>query len=160
MILKKNFFYICHNHNFLTFQQTRFWRKHRVSYPEVTKLETSERDIVTADFHHQLLRRLRHIPPPAVAQRTASFLFITNDIRHNQVNQIDIIQRSIISLCFQPDSLEGHQTPTCPVRKTSTPLPEFGKTYLNSMSDTLTLDKIMKSYTQHAVHCMIMKTLE
>lgn len=142
---QKKFFYICHIHNFLTFQQTRFWRKHWVSYPEVTKLETSERDR-HCRFSSLAFETSCHIPPPAVAQRTASLLFIANDIRHNQVNQIDIIQRSIISVCFQPDSLEGHQTPTCPIRKTSTPLPEFGIKYLNSMSDTLTLDKIMKSY--------------
>lgn len=147
MILKKNFFYICHNHNFLTFQQTRFFGESTESHTQRWRNWKLQRETSSLAIFIKLLRRLRHIPPPAVAQRTASFLFITNDIRHNQVNQMDIIQRSIISVCFQPDSLEGHQTPTCPIRKTSTPLPEFGIKYLNSMSDTLTLDKIMKSYT-------------
>lgn len=94
---QKCFFHICHKDNFWTFQQTRFWRKHWVSYPEVT--------IVTADFHQAFQTSSSYFPPPAVTQRTASFLFITDEIRHNQVNQRDITQWSIISVCFQPDSL-------------------------------------------------------
>lgn len=61
--------------------------------------------IVTADFHQAFQTSSSCFPPSAVAQRTASFLFITDEIRHNQVNQRDITQWSIISVCFQPDSL-------------------------------------------------------
>lgn len=145
MILKKNFFYICHNHNFFNISADTFFLESLI--PRGDEIGNFRERHRHCRFSSLAFETSCHIPPPAVAQRTASFLFITNDIRHNQVNQMDIIQRSIISVCFQPDSLEGHQTPTCPVRKTSAPLPEFGIKYLNSMSDTLILDKIMKSFT-------------
>lgn len=100
LIFKKRFLHICHNNNFWTFQQTLFWRKHWVSYPEVTKLETSERDIVTADFHQAFQTASSYSTPSSGTKN-----FFTDEIRHNQVNEMDITQWSFISVCFQPDSL-------------------------------------------------------